>query len=64
MTEFREREIRSGVANSKMPGSRAFPHRLKREQQEGRRPEMHHYPGEGFRGLVHGVIEARERRGI
>jgi len=56
----RKREVRSGVINVKASGSRTFPHRFEWKQQERRRPDMHHHPGERFRRLMHRVIEARE----
>src|SRR5579875_274389 len=60
MIQQRQREIRRHVAGSKMSRSRALPHAFKRKDQKGRGPGMLHHVAEGFRRLVHRVIEPRK----
>jgi len=61
MIEERKSEIRRVVINAKVSGPRVFPHRFEWKQQEGYRPDMHHYPGECLRRLMHRVIEAGQQ---
>ena len=59
--EERKRKIRSDITDLEVPGSRMLPQRFEWKQQQRCRPDMHHYPGERFRRLMHCVIEARQQ---